>query len=41
MKKIKTKKEKTKEKKRKLFYANLSKTKLFNNYIKNKDKESL
>ena len=33
--------EKTKEKKRKLFYANLSKTKLFNNYIKNKDKESL
>ena len=36
-----TEPEKTKEKKRKLFHANLSKTKLFNNYIKNKDKESL
>ena len=33
--------EKTKEKKRKLFYYNLSKTKLFENYIKNKDSKSL
>ena len=32
---------KTKEKKRKLFYSNLAKTKIFNNYIKNQYNENL
>ena len=33
--------EKTKEKKRKLFYSNLAKTKIYNNYIKNQNNENL
>ena len=33
--------EKTKEKKRKLFYSNLAKTKIYNNYIKNQYNEHL